>query len=100
MIAAIGVLAFFFSAVSPNDDDIQQEFIQGNKPKQVSVSNHKNGHETPKLGAGRTHLAFASRHSLQVFAGFMRSDFAGDEAASLTRFVSQSIGRAPPTKTS
>ena len=34
LLAAFGVLAFVFSVISPDDDDIQQDFFQGSKSKQ------------------------------------------------------------------
>jgi hypothetical protein len=44
LIGAFGVLAFIFSAISPEDDDIQQEFIQGNEQKYSAVADYKAGH--------------------------------------------------------
>jgi len=41
LIGIFGVLAFLFSAISPDDDDIQQEFVQNNKAKQLAVANYK-----------------------------------------------------------
>ena len=39
LLAALGVVAFIFSAISPLDDDSQQEFLHGSKPK-LSVPAH------------------------------------------------------------
>jgi hypothetical protein len=41
LLAALGVLAFIFSATSPGDDDIQQEFYKTSKSKQCAFANHK-----------------------------------------------------------
>ena len=41
VLAAFGVLAFIFSAISPNDDDIQQEFFRSCKSKQCVPTNYK-----------------------------------------------------------
>src|ERR1700680_1204584 len=41
LLGAIGVLAFVFSAASPGDDDIQQEFFQSSKSKQCLLANYK-----------------------------------------------------------
>src|SRR6266436_7659303 len=41
LLAAFGFLAFLFSVVSPYDDDIQQEFVQNNKARQLVVANYK-----------------------------------------------------------
>jgi len=40
LIGVFGVLAFLFSAVSPDDDDIQQEFVQASKSKQFVLAAH------------------------------------------------------------
>lgn len=37
LVSVLGVLTFVFSAVSPYDDDIQQEFIQGTNGRQCVV---------------------------------------------------------------
>jgi hypothetical protein len=37
LVGVLGVLAFIFSAVSPDDDEIQQEFAQGSKSRQDVV---------------------------------------------------------------
>ena len=37
LLTALGLLAFLFSVVSPYDDDVQQEFVQGKKPTQCVV---------------------------------------------------------------
>jgi hypothetical protein len=41
LLAALGVLAFIFSATCPDDDDIQQKFLQSSKSKQRVVANYK-----------------------------------------------------------
>jgi hypothetical protein len=41
LLAAFGVLAFVFSVISPDDDDIQQEFFQGSKSKQCVRASYK-----------------------------------------------------------
>jgi hypothetical protein len=41
LLSVLGILAFLFSAASPDDDDIQQEFVQGSKTKQFAVANRK-----------------------------------------------------------
>jgi hypothetical protein len=39
LLAALGVLAFIFSVTCPDDDDIQQEFLQSSKSKQCVIAN-------------------------------------------------------------
>jgi hypothetical protein len=41
LIGLFGVLAFLFSAVSPDDDDIQQEFVQANRSKQFVLATYR-----------------------------------------------------------
>jgi hypothetical protein len=41
LLAALGVLAFIFSATSPDDDDIQQEFYRTSKSKPCAFVNYK-----------------------------------------------------------
>jgi hypothetical protein len=40
-LAAVGVLAFIFSAASPGDDGLQQEFFLSSKSKQCTLANYK-----------------------------------------------------------
>jgi hypothetical protein len=59
-LAVFGVLAFIFSATSPYDDDIQQEFCQISKSKQCVLTNYK---AVRNLGTSRicaAHYALAS----------------------------------------
>jgi hypothetical protein len=41
LLGAFGALAFIFCAISPDDDDIQQEFFQSSKSKQCVLANYK-----------------------------------------------------------
>src|ERR1700681_4523672 len=41
LVGVLGVLAFIFSAVSPDDDEIQQEFAQSSKTRECVVRNWK-----------------------------------------------------------
>jgi hypothetical protein len=41
LLAVLGVLAFLFSVTCPDDDDIQQEFLQSSKSKQCVFANYK-----------------------------------------------------------
>ena len=41
LLAALGVLAFVFSATCPDDDDVQQEFLQSNESKQCVLANYR-----------------------------------------------------------
>jgi hypothetical protein len=41
LLAAFGALAFVFSAISPTDDDIQQEFFRTSKSTQCAFASHR-----------------------------------------------------------
>jgi hypothetical protein len=41
LLAAFGALAFVFSAISPTDDDIQQEFLRTSKSTQCAFASHR-----------------------------------------------------------
>lgn len=41
LLAAFGILSITFSAISPDDDDIQQEFFQSGKSKQCVLADYK-----------------------------------------------------------
>ena len=41
LLGALGAFAFIFSAISPDDDDIQQEFFQSSKSRQCFLANYK-----------------------------------------------------------
>ena len=99
LLAALGVLAFFFSVISPNDDDIQQEFIQGHKPKQVVVCNHKNA-GGQRSGTGRYQYALATQKSFISCRNFAHREFISDEQLHRTVVSNHSRDRAPPSKSS
>lgn len=50
LVGVLGVLAFLFSAVSPDDDDIQQDFVQGNRKAECVVQSRKS---TPSIRGAR-----------------------------------------------
>jgi hypothetical protein len=101
LIGVVGLLAFVFSAISPEDDDIQQEAIEVHQPKQTFFVEFK---APPSIRGSRR----ASTTSLVIF--FTRRFFArplptaraivgGEELHSGT-FGSQTVDRSPPNKRS
>jgi hypothetical protein len=100
LLGAIGVLAFVFSAASPGDDDIQQEFFQSSKLRHYFLANYKT------VSSLRTFRICTVRSALapptQQFAGFYvtaRVSVPDDEIK--VRVCSSSTGdRSPPTKSS
>jgi hypothetical protein len=100
LLGAFGVLAFVFSAASPGDDDIQQEFFQGRKSRHCFLANYKSvsSLQTFRICTVRSALAPPTQH----FASFYvtaRVSVPDDEIK--VRVCSGSTGdRSPPTKSS
>ena len=100
LLAAIGFLAFMFSAVSPNDDDVQQEFVQSNKPKQLLVANHKASRDARTFGVHRVPPAILQQLALDIdFAATHQRD-ASAHLAILRTASNASRDRSPPAKLS
>ena len=53
LLAAFGILAFIFSVIQPDDDDIQQEFCKTSTLKQFTFANYKavSNHRTLRIRA-------------------------------------------------
>lgn len=100
LIGVLGVLAFVFSAVSPDDDDIQQEFIQGSRNRQWVVLNWN---PIPSIHGARVnpvHCAVVPR-SLYSFCCFAIGPASvSDVELGATVFCSGIGGRSPPTRVS
>jgi hypothetical protein len=100
LLAAIGFLAFMFSAVSPYDDDVQQEFVQSNKPQQLLVANHKASRDAQTLGVHRVPPAILQQLASDIDFAVIQHQ-ASDHAAILKTSASNtSRDRSPPTKLS
>jgi hypothetical protein len=98
LLAALGVLAFIFSAISPADDDIQQEFLPRSKSKQCVLANY-NAVSNLRTSRVRTvHSALAP--PTPQFASYdvtARVSVPGDEIKG--RVCSSRTGdRSPPAK--
>ena len=100
LLAAIGFLAFMFSAVSPYDDDVQQEFVQSNKPKQLLVANHRASRDTRTFSVHRVPPAIFEQLSFDIdFAATQHH--ASARAAILPASASNRFrDRSPPAKLS
>jgi hypothetical protein len=98
LLAALGVLAFIFSAISPVDDDVQQEFFQNSKPKQCFLANCKAVSSLRTFQVRLVHCALAP--PTPQFASYnvtARVSVPGDEIKG--RVCSSRTGdRSPPTK--
>ena len=100
LLAAVGFLAFMFSAVSPYDDDVQQEFVQSNKPKQLLVANHKASRDARTFGVHRVPPAIFEQLSFGIDFAATQHD-ASARAAILPSSASNRFrDRSPPAKLS
>jgi hypothetical protein len=98
LLAAFGFLAFIFSAISPVDDDIQQECFQHSKSKQCVLANYKAASNLRTFRIYTVHSAVAP--PTPQFASYdvtARASVPGDEIKG--RVCSSRTGdRSPPTK--
>ncbi len=100
LLTALGVLAFIFSATSPEDDAIQQDCCRNSKSKQCALANYKT------LSNLRTFRICTVRSALtpptQQFASYVTASVffvPADEIKGI--FCSSKTGdRSPPTKSS
>jgi hypothetical protein len=100
LLTALGLLAFFFSVVSPYDDDVQQEFVQGKKPKQCVVANCKAARAVHTLGTNKGRFALLPQRLLIMCCGVVRHALVPDEEIFRTISSSEVGDRSPPTKSS
>ena len=100
LLAAIGFLAFMFSAVSPYDDDVQQEFVQSNKPKQLLVANHKASRDARTFGVHRVPPAILQQMVLDIDFAAIQHDASAHAAILRTSASNASRDRSPPAKLS
>jgi hypothetical protein len=98
LLAALGVLAFIFSAISPVDDDIQQEFFQHSKSKQCVLTDYKAVSNFRTFRICTVHSALAP--PTPQFASYdvtARVSIPGDDIKS-SRVCSRTGDRSPPSK--
>lgn len=100
LLAAVGFLAFMFSAVSPYDDDVQQEFVQSNKPKQLLVANHKASRDTGTFGVHRVPPAIFEQLSLGIDFAATQHDASARRAILPASASNRFRDRSPPAKLS
>jgi hypothetical protein len=97
LVAVLGVLAFIFSAVSSDDDEIQQEFAQGTKTKQCVVRNWKSIPSVPVTRVSPVHYAIVPRSLSSVRCSAVERVVIYDVKIGATAFPSRTCGRSPPT---
>jgi hypothetical protein len=96
----LGLLAFFFSVVSPYDDDVQQEFVQGQKSKQCVVANWKAARAVHTFGTNKVRSALLPQRLLIVCCGVVRHALVPDEEVLRTISISGTGDRSPPSRPS
>jgi hypothetical protein len=96
LLGTVGVLAFFFSVVSPYDDDVQQEFVQGKKPKQFVVVNCKAACAVYAFGTNKVRSALLPQRFLVICCGVIRHALVPDEEILRTIACSGTGDRSPP----
>jgi hypothetical protein len=99
-LAAFGLIAFIFSAISPDDDNLQQEFFQSSKSRHCFLANYKtvSSLRTFRICTVRSALAPPTQQ-LASFYVTARVSVPDDEIK--VRVCSSSTGdRSPPTKSS
>jgi hypothetical protein len=95
-----GLLAFFFSIVSPHDDDVQQEFVQGQKSKQCVVANWKAARAVHTFGTNKVRSALLPQRLLIFCCGVVRHALVPDTEILRTIFSSGTGDRSPPSRSS
>jgi hypothetical protein len=96
LIGTVGVLALVFSALSPNDDEIQQEFAQGSKNRQCVAQNWKslsNDRNTPVNPVQDVVIGQVLPSSCCSVTGCVEIS---DLTIGATTFCSRMSGRSPP----
>jgi hypothetical protein len=100
LLTTLGLLAFFFSVVSPCDDDVQQEFVQGKKPKQCVVLNCKADCAVHTFGTNKVRSVLLPQRLLTICCGVVRDALVQDEEI-LRSISSSAVGdRSPPSRSS
>jgi hypothetical protein len=100
LLTILGLLAFFFSVVSPYDDDVQQEFVQGRKPKQCVVVNCKAARAVHTFGTNKVRSALLPQRLLIICCGVVRHALVPDEEILRTISSSEIGDRSPPSRSS
>jgi hypothetical protein len=96
----LGVLAFFLSVVSPYDDDVQKEFVQGQKSKQCVVANFKAACEGHTFCTNKVGSALLPQRVLILCCGVIPHALVPDEEILRTIYSSGTGDRSPPSRSS
>lgn len=100
LLTTLDGLAFFFCVVSPYDDDVQQEFVQGKKLKQCVVLNCEAACAVHTFGTNKVRSALLPQRLLIICCGVTRHAFVPDEEILRTISTSGIGDRSPPSRSS
>jgi len=100
LVGVLGVLAIIFSAVSPNDDEIQQEFSLRTKTRQCLVRNWNSIPSVRLTLVNPVHYAVVPRSLSSVRCSAIERVLICDLKIGATAFPSRACGRSPPTRSS
>jgi hypothetical protein len=100
LVGVLGVLAFIFSAVSADDDEIQQEFALGSATRQGVVRDWKSIPSFRVTLANLVHYAVVPRRLLSVRCSAIERVFICDIETAATALPNRTSGRSPPTGSS
>ena len=89
-----------FSVVSPGDDDIQQEFVQSNKPKQLILAKYKATREVRTFGTSRGRSALLPPRRLATPCNVIGRVSIDYKEINGEIFSSRTGSRSPPSKSS
>jgi hypothetical protein len=97
LIGVLGVLAFILSAVSPEDDEIQQEFIQGKTKRECVVRNWKSIPSIHSACVNPVHCSVVPRSLSSFCCSAIGPARVSEVKPGATVFCSRIGGRSPPT---
>jgi hypothetical protein len=98
LVGVLGVLAFIFSAVSADDDEIQQEFALCSKTRQGVVRNWKSIPSVRVTLVNLVHYAVVPRRLLSVCCSAIERVLIRDVGTAATALPNRTSGRSPPAR--
>src|SRR6516162_1622443 len=100
VVGVLGVLAFVLSVVSPDDDDMQQEFVQRSESRQCLVQNCRSLTSFRVTLFDPLYCALAARTAVSFrYSAIEHVRMLGATAGSRV-FCSRTGDRSPPTRSS
>lgn len=100
VVGVLGVLALILSAVSPDDDDIQQEFALVSKTRQCVVRNWKSIPSGRVTFVNLVHYAIVLQRLPSVRCSAIERALICDAETATTAIHNRACGRSPPNKSS